>query len=529
MALAALNGCRHQTGDVKQENEALRVRVTAGRSEALYNPGEKAGFTVEVFDGERRATNGELEVWLARDGGPTGIEKRRFDLSVQNPVQVTGTVDEPAFFLCQAWASVQQARAYGEKMVWYRSPLDPERVAVELKPDRGNGLYQSGEKATFTARVTRNGEPVREGELTLRINAGWNGPAITERVYDLAEDAPLTLSGTTDEATFLYCHASYSSGKDGERPVSMWTSVGYAVEDIKPETVTPDDFKAFWEDALARARALPMDVKLEKIDDLSNTKATYYKFSVNTLNGERVYGSLGIPTGPGPFPVVAFYPGKGPGGSPPNDVGMTPRGAITMKMSVHKYPVPPSREEAKRLMEEYAAKHGASDYFLVGMSSRETFHFHTVLLGFCRALDYVLDHEGWWDGKHLMIFGSSQGGFLTLAMSSLYADKVTAAMAGVPYACDFRRRHKNLDEASLRTMAYYDPVNFARFIRCPIQMSVGFRDGSCPPETVFSAHNVIPGEDKRIMMEPEGHHGVTPGRQAMERERLFSGLGLSGK
>jgi cephalosporin-C deacetylase-like acetyl esterase len=526
MASASFNGCSHRPVNTSPTGEPLAVLVTADRPSARYLNGEKVAFTIDVTCGGRPASHGEVEVWLARDGGPAGIEKRSFNLAEHNPVEISGSVAEPCFYLCQAWASVDNAGAYGEKMVWYRAPVDTSQVSIELTTDRPDALYRSGEQAVFTARVAQNGKPLTAGKLELRLSREGAKESIARKEFDLSENMPMAISGTLSNASFLHCQARLTRDADKGSPVTSWISAGYDVDKIKPVTSKPGDFDAFWKETLLKARQLPADVKMEKMEKLSNTKATYYRFSVNTLNNERVYGFLGVPCGPGPFPVIAIYPGAGPGLSAPVDCGLTARGAIVLMMNVHKYPVAETPAEAKKQLEQYNARHKAASYISVGASSRDTFHFNSVLAGFCRSLDYICSRNDWWDGKHLVISGSSQGGFLTLAMSGLYADKVTAAMSGVPYLCDYSRTRQAGDRATLNTMLYYDPVNFAKLIRCPLQVSVAFADGSCPPATVFSAYNSIPRNDKKIMMEPRAGHGTTPERQAMERDCILRGLGF---
>ena len=39
--------------------------------------------------------------------------------------------------------------------------------------------------------------------------------------------------------------------------------------------------------------------------------------------------------------------------------------------------------------------------------------------------------------------------------------------------------------------AYYDTVNFARFVKVPVLMSSGLIDTACPPTTVLSIYNTL--------------------------------------
>lgn len=529
-ALVLWSGCGVLPVAPRATQERLVVLVTADRPDSLYRTGEKARFTVDVMQGGRRAARGEVEVWLAPDGGPGGIVKKRFDLSAQSPIVVEGALDEPAFFLCQAWASQPSASAgaesaYGEKMVWYRVPVNPTETVIEISAGRPSALYRVGEDALFTARVTRNGEPVAEGRLELRLSIEGAGETIASQVFDLAGGGPLQISGTLNKPGFLYCQAKLTQNTEKGAAVSAWNSAGYDVDKLAPTGTMPGDFESFWKETLDRARQLPADVELQELKAFSNDKATYYRFSVNTLNNERLYGFLGIPAGPGPFPAIVLYPGAGPGWSAPIDLGLSPRGAITLMMNVHNYPVSESPAEAQKQLEELIASRNAANALSVGEASRETQRFYTVLIGCSRAVDYICSRSDW-DGKRLVVTGTSLGGFLTLATAGLCPDKVSCAISGVPARCDLLRNRHDADSAALKAPVYFDSSSFARLIRCPVHMAVGFADGSCPPAKVFSAYNSVRSADKSIRIGTDEGHAGTPGRQAVQRGHIMRELGF---
>ena len=62
--------------------------------------------------------------------------------------------------------------------------------------------------------------------------------------------------------------------------------------------------------------------------------------------------------------------------------------------------------------------------------------------------------------------------------------------------------------AARNTMRYFDTVNFARRIKCPVAMSTGFIDTICPPTTAYAVYNVIPGE-KSMVNVTLGTHGIS--------------------
>ena len=48
-----------------------------------------------------------------------------------------------------------------------------------------------------------------------------------------------------------------------------------------------------------------------------------------------------------------------------------------------------------------------------------------------------------------------------------------------------------LTPAKVETMAYYDVVNFARRITCPVYLTWGYNDNTCPPTTSYAVWNVL--------------------------------------
>src|SRR3989442_3464476 len=48
------------------------------------------------------------------------------------------------------------------------------------------------------------------------------------------------------------------------------------------------------------------------------------------------------------------------------------------------------------------------------------------------------------------------------------------------------------------TLAYFDGINFAERITCPIVVNIGLQDNVCPPETGYALFNRIGASDKQL-------------------------------
>ena len=69
----------------------------------------------------------------------------------------------------------------------------------------------------------------------------------------------------------------------------------------------------------------------------------------------------------------------------------------------------------------------------------------------------------------------------------------------------FNKMNKMLTPEKVETMAYYDVVNFAMRIKCPVYMTWGFNDDTCPPTTSYIAWNLI-SSPKESLITPVNEH-----------------------
>ncbi|MEM2737338.1 MAG: acetylxylan esterase, partial [Thermoproteota archaeon] len=119
------------------------------------------------------------------------------------------------------------------------------------------------------------------------------------------------------------------------------------------------------------------------------------------------------------------------------------------------------------------------------------------------------------------VMGMSQGGGLTLVTVALNG-KMALALSEEPFLCHFERAvevtttdpyleisrylktRPNDFEKVFETLSYFDAMNFAPDIKCPILMSVGLFDVTCPPSTVFATFNHIASKNKELAI----YHGA---------------------
>lgn len=398
-----------------------------------------------------------------------------------------------------------------------------DESVLDVAADRADAVYRCGEKAVFKFTVQKNGAVPESGKgiATLALESG---KIISSQNIIWTSGLPVEVSGTLTEPGFL--RLSVKCDLPDKKIASAFRVVGFDPEKIKPASTCPDDFRSFWADG--KKKLGKPKVKLEKIDKFSGPLITTYLLSVPTLDDKTLYGFLTIPNEKKKYPALVRVCDGGAGASSP---WVCRADAIGLTLMVHNFPPAYEEAEMQKRFADYNAAHGERGWHMThGVPDREKYYYRDVILGANYVIDYITTRPEW-DGKHLVINGSSQGGMFTLYMAGLNTH-LTAAIATVPYFSDlsngqWSRFLREPKEASVAMFKYYDTANFARFIRCPIIVGVGFLDDSSKPGAVYAAYNVIEAPKKIINCPLNGHGQLSPEYREYTERWLNGQFGIS--
>jgi cephalosporin-C deacetylase-like acetyl esterase len=402
-------------------------------------------------------------------------------------------------------------------------PLFVWAQSVEVRADRDAHVYGCGENAAFTVRVLgADKQPLSSGTVLVTLT-NFGTQQVASAVFNLAEANPVTCSGTLHEPGFLKCTAVANLDKE----VKGLSGAAYEPEKITAGSARPADFDAFWDAAIKRLSAeVPPDPRVERIEKNCNEKHDAFKVSFATFDGLRVYGFLSVPKGPGPFPVEVNVPGAGPGVVGPN-IGMADRGFIHLVMNVHPFETAADAGGQKRLYDEQdkrvQERFGVPRYCQSGAAERETYFYYRIILGINRAVDWLAARPDA-DPARFCYTGTSQGGgfgFYLLGLNRHF----TKGVVHVPALTDLLGFQKgrasgwpklieNMREsdkaAAVKNAPYFDGAHFAPRITCPVRVSVGFIDETCPPAAVYAGYNALRVADKAIGHGIGMSHAVFP-------------------
>jgi hypothetical protein len=307
----------------------------------------------------------------------------------------------------------------GEPVEWrveYKGPAAPPQLAYVLK------------KHNLT--VAKEGTiPLADGVGTLKASLDEPGTLLVEFRVPTADAA-----GGTQPAT-------------GGKPVRGLGGAAVAPARIKPSAPPPADFDAFWAAKLAELAAVPANPQVEPVDagqvagsgqpaDAKRPPVDYYKVRLDNVRGTHVYGQLAKPKPSGKYPTGKFpallvVQYAGVYGLPKsNVVARAERGWLCLNVMAHDLPF----DQPEAFYKEQAAG-PLKDYVRIGNEDRDTSYFLRMYLGCYRAADYLASRDDW-DGKTLVVMGTSQGGMQSILTAAVHP-KVTAMIANVPGGCDF--------------------------------------------------------------------------------------------
>jgi cephalosporin-C deacetylase-like acetyl esterase len=287
-----------------------------------------------------------------------------------------------------------------------------------------------------------------------------------------------------------------------------------APREIRPAAPPPPDFDAFWAAKLRALEAVPPEPLLTP-EESGVPGVLYTHLRLNNLDGAHVWAQLARPAAGEKFPALVIFQWASPP-YPLQKSWVTDRAAqgwLVLDVEPHDVPADMPQAFYDALPERIKR------YHLIGRFSRDESYFLPMYLGDYRAVEYLTTRPEW-DGRTLVLMGTSMGGQQSLALAGLLPG-VTAVIANVPSGADVAGplhgrapSYPVWDVARpeiLETARYFDPANFAPRVRAPVLVSMGFIDETSTPTSIWAAFNAIPGDKEVVPLVDAPHnHLSTP-------------------
>lgn len=380
---------------------------------------------------------------------------------------------------------------------------------IVATPAKSGGVYEIGEKIAWKVSLKGDGAgdvkqiayTIKKGGLTV----------VKQGTIDLADNAGALETSIDEPNTILVEFKAKAGGKDLKALVGAVA----APDRIKPSAAPPEDFDAFWKAKITELTAVPVNEKLEPVD-VERPTIEYFKITMDNIRGTHVRGQLARPKKEGKRPALLLvqYAGVYP---LQKDwvIRRAEQGWLVLNINAHDLPIDEPAEFYKK-----ASETTLKDYMSIGAEDRETSYFLRMYLGCYRAADYLAGRPDW-DGKTLVVMGTSQGGQQSLVTAGMHP-RITHMIANVPAGCDVTAAHAGRafgfpywanyakwkkNDKILETGRYFDAAHFTDRAKCPSIVALGLIDETCPPAGVLAACNQLQGPKEVIIMENSDHQG----------------------
>ena len=288
--------------------------------------------------------------------------------------------------------------------------------------------------------------------------------------------------------------------------VTKTVQVGYGPEKLLPPLTTESDFQKFWNESRASLKKVDPQYGFIHQPELSKGELNVYEVSMRSFGNIRVRGWYEVPKSKGPHPVILRVPGYG------GNMKSIARFKDMIVFSFNPRGHGNSQEDIKGK---------PSNFWIRGLDNKEGYYYQGAYLDCVRALDFLYSRKEV-DPKRIAVAGGSQGGGLSLSTAALDS-RISLCAPHIPFLTNwdlyFKTSHwPEMDkwieakesrtwQSTLKTMSYFDTMNMAPWIKCPLFMGVGLQDSICPPVTCFAVYNRVKGK-KEYLVYPLAKHSV---------------------
>jgi cephalosporin-C deacetylase-like acetyl esterase len=391
-----------------------------------------------------------------------------------------------------------------------QTPAPIRFVDFILTPGHEDWNYQVNENASVRVSVLKFGVPVKNVSIDYEVGPELL-PADKKGNLVLKDGEGKIDLGTSKQPGFRQLKVKTSIN---EKVYTGEIKVAYAPEKIVPTVPMPDDFLQFWNAAKDEAAKIPMDAVVTHLPDRSTTTVDVYLVNLqNYKAGKRLYGYLSKPKGPGKYPVLFEPPGAGIKVSNPS-LAYANEGFIVLNIDIHGLSPLMNNEDYQNVSNAFG------DYMYNKLDDRDNYYYRSVYTGCVRAIDFLTGLPEF-DGKNVVVTGGSQGGALAIVTAAL-DKRITCLSAfypalsdmtgylhgragGWPHLLNTANQATTNKPDKIRTIGYYDVVNFAKHITVPGFYSWGYNDNVTPPTSVFAAVNSIKAPKKIVITPISGH------------------------
>ena len=381
------------------------------------------------------------------------------------------------------------------------------RPRLSLSADAPEGLCGIGETVVFTAQIKNTSREELRGVLRWELETvAFEAPAIEPIAIVIAGKETASYEYELKMEVPGFVRMECTVVEDGEeREVRRRRRIGCSPTEVRSELTRQSDFTEFWATSMEELRAVEPRYELVEVSTDKRTGVQLHSIVMHSFGEVRVRGWLEVPPGDGPHPALLRVPGYMQTMRPVNNTS----GAIILSLNI--------RGQGNSTDDVPGRP---ADFWIRGLDDKQSYYYRGAFLDCVRGVDYLSSRADV-DPEKIAVWGMSQGGGLAFATAGL-DQRIDLCIADIPWLCDWvsytrligidedmqawlDAKESRTEASVLRTLSYFDALNFGDLIECPTLMGVGLQDPICPPSTSFAVFNQIGAPHEYRIYKDRGH------------------------
>ena len=383
---------------------------------------------------------------------------------------------------------------------------------IFLRPYKKNAIFYSKHQVGFSLKLKSNTPERQRGTISVDLKNASNGTVFHENI-SIYVGSRSSYSKDLDFGSLGLLSGIYTV------LINVTTNAGVTTEHfsfvLNPESIQfknfrPADFSNFWDETKRELAAVNPNYTIKKRVDLSNSRADVFTVEFQSLDNLTIRGFLTIPNKRGPFPVMCMFPDY--------VTEMKPEFMTnTAVLTVNVRGIGNSRDKIKAEFPQYLN---------LDVNNKKRFVYRGVYMDCYRSVDFILKqgHTLNLDTSQILLKGVGQGAGLC-AVTAVLSPYIRGIIMERPLLLDIRNMiaHAELYKPAywpatamieycggkisaltkdmfMKNWDYFDPVNFAPYIPCPILYGFAYKNNMNPSICSYNFLSQLRVDTKDILM-----------------------------